>query len=139
MHRDGGYGYIVENMTISRNDSLLAPGTPIKADRMSRTNTNDGLLAREDCEPVTDGNPRLDGLAMEAEFLNSDMGVGSKTYEKCAEGHSDIITLASPWIAYEGSDILWLPHEYRGNAYAAFDRSLVIGQASGAVSFITFR
>ncbi|OQN95077.1 hypothetical protein B0A48_18857, partial [Cryoendolithus antarcticus] len=47
------------------------------------------------------------------------------------------ISLASPWLQYNGMDILWLPHEYRGVYSTTYGRNLVIGQASGAVSFFS--
>jgi hypothetical protein len=36
-------------------------------------------------------------------------------------------------------DFLWLPHEYRGSCHEAYGSTLAIGQASGAVSFFSFR
>ncbi|KAK3615199.1 hypothetical protein LTR56_026748 [Elasticomyces elasticus] len=49
------------------------------------------------------------------------------------------IVLNSPWAKYNGSDLLWLPHEYQGTCSATYDTFLVIGQASGAVSFFSFK
>ncbi|KAK5673979.1 hypothetical protein LTS10_013255 [Elasticomyces elasticus] len=49
------------------------------------------------------------------------------------------IVLNSPWVKYNSSDLLWLPHEYRGTCSATYDAFLVIGQASGAISFFSFK
>ncbi|KAK4907944.1 hypothetical protein LTR49_023093 [Elasticomyces elasticus] len=49
------------------------------------------------------------------------------------------IVLDSPWVKYNGSDLLWLPHEYRGTCSATYDTFLVIGQASGTMSFFSFK
>ncbi|KAK3613683.1 hypothetical protein LTR56_027737 [Elasticomyces elasticus] len=49
------------------------------------------------------------------------------------------IVLNSPWVKYNSSDLLWLPHEYRGTCLATHDTFLVIGQASGAMSFFSFK
>jgi hypothetical protein len=45
------------------------------------------------------------------------------------------LELRREWIRYRDEDILWLPHEYRGRYSASYGNRLVIGQASGAVSF----
>jgi WD40 repeat protein len=50
-----------------------------------------------------------------------------------------ILLLEASWIKRRGSDFLWLPHEYRGACHAAYGSRLVIGQASGAVSFFSFK
>jgi WD40 repeat protein len=39
------------------------------------------------------------------------------------------------WVQYEDQDLLWLPYEYRGTCSAVSRDTLVLGQASGAVSF----
>ena len=45
------------------------------------------------------------------------------------------VELNCQWIRLQGRDILWLPYEYRGSRSAGCGDTLVIGQASGAVSF----
>jgi hypothetical protein len=47
--------------------------------------------------------------------------------------------IEASWIKHRGADFLWLPHEYRGNCHDAYGSLLVIGQASGAVSFFSFK
>jgi WD40 repeat protein len=49
------------------------------------------------------------------------------------------ILLETYWIKYCGADFLWLPHEYRGICHDAHGSLLVIGQASGAISFFSFK
>jgi WD40 repeat protein len=44
---------------------------------------------------------------------------------------------ANSWIKRNGADFLWLPTGYRGS-HDIFISSLVIGQMSGAVSFLSF-
>jgi len=44
------------------------------------------------------------------------------------------IGVRDQWIRYDDEDILWLPHEYRGTCSAVYDKLLVLGQASGAVT-----
>jgi predicted NACHT family NTPase len=49
------------------------------------------------------------------------------------------ILLEASWIEYCGADFLWLPHEYRGDCHDAHGSLFVIGQASGAISFFSFK
>jgi WD40 repeat protein len=49
------------------------------------------------------------------------------------------LLLEASWIKRRGLDFLWLPHEYRGACYDAYGSRLVIGQASGAISFFSFK
>ncbi|KAF1818120.1 uncharacterized protein K489DRAFT_374592 [Dissoconium aciculare CBS 342.82] len=44
------------------------------------------------------------------------------------------LQLRGEWIQYNSNDILWLPHDFRGTCSAAYRKTLVIGQRSGAVS-----
>ena len=48
------------------------------------------------------------------------------------------IVMESPWVKYNGLDLLWLPHEYRGSNSATHGASIVIGQVSEAMSFFLF-
>ncbi|GIZ48192.1 hypothetical protein CKM354_001126300 [Cercospora kikuchii] len=47
---------------------------------------------------------------------------------------TSFLELRDQWICNQGADILWLPHEYRGSCSAVYEKALVIGQTSGAVS-----
>jgi WD40 repeat protein len=47
------------------------------------------------------------------------------------------IFLNGEWIARDGQNLLWLPRDYRGEC-SAVRGSLIIGQASGVVSFFEF-
>ena len=46
------------------------------------------------------------------------------------------LALKYGWIEYQGRKHLWLPHEYRTGVAAVSDNTIVIGQHSGAVSFL---
>ncbi|KAI4733289.1 WD40 repeat-like protein, partial [Aureobasidium sp. EXF-12298] len=51
------------------------------------------------------------------------------------QSESPIMALSRHWIKYHEKDVLWLPHDYRGSCSAFFGKKLVVGQASGAMSF----
>jgi len=42
------------------------------------------------------------------------------------------------WIAEEGTNILWLPHDYRGTCVAVWDGMVVLGQSLGRILFLEF-
>ena len=48
------------------------------------------------------------------------------------------LNLSDQWVRYGNQNLLWLPHEYRGVCSAVLQNTLVIGQASGAVTFLEF-
>ena len=50
----------------------------------------------------------------------------------------DHIFLNGEWIARDGQNLLWLPYDYRGRCSAVRGNLLIIGQASGVVSFLEF-
>jgi WD40 repeat protein len=65
--------------------------------------------------------------------------------------HSDLLTVSSlepksggdifyngGWITRNGRNLLWLPHDHRGECSALKDNILAIGQKSGQVAFIEF-
>jgi WD40 repeat protein len=47
--------------------------------------------------------------------------------------------LRDEWIQFQGEDILWLPHDFRGQCSTAFGSTLAVGQPSGAVSFFRLK
>ncbi|KAK3613368.1 hypothetical protein LTR22_028180 [Elasticomyces elasticus] len=79
--------------------------------------------------------------------LDTDVGLFHLNSPSAASGHLHTssapaevcIGLKSPWVKYNSSDLLWLPHEYWGTCSATHDAFLVIGQASGAMSFFSFK
>jgi WD40 repeat protein len=42
------------------------------------------------------------------------------------------------WIAEEGTNILWLPYDYRATCVAVWDGMVVLGHSSGRISFLEF-
>nr|POF13748.1 vegetative incompatibility protein het-e-1 [Quercus suber] len=49
------------------------------------------------------------------------------------------LRLKDQWISNQDQDLLWLPYEYRGHCSAIHNRTLVIGQVSGAVSIFVLK
>jgi WD40 repeat protein len=80
-----------------------------------------------------------DGSSLETNVRRLDLGTTLNTYSPPVTEPQSTLSLESTWIRYRGADFLWLPHEYRGVCHDAFGMLLVIGQASGAVSFFSFK
>jgi Tol biopolymer transport system component len=83
-------------------------------------------------------------FSIDGSSLNTDIGQLRLRITRAA--HRPFITeppstllLELSWIKYRGADFLWLPYEYRGMFHDVHKALLVIGQASGAVSFFSFR
>ncbi|GAB7336752.1 hypothetical protein MBLNU13_g10847t2 [Cladosporium sp. NU13] len=80
-----------------------------------------------------------DGSSLETNIGQLDLGTTLNTYPPPLTEPQSTPSLESTWIKHCGGDFLWLPHEYRGVCYDAYGTLLVIGQASGAVSFFSFK
>jgi hypothetical protein len=80
-----------------------------------------------------------DGSSLETNVGQLDLGTTLNTYPPPVTEPQSTLSLESTWIKYCGGDFLWLPHEYRGVCHDAHGTLLVIGQASGAVSFFSLK
>jgi hypothetical protein len=80
-----------------------------------------------------------DGSSLETDVGQLDLGTTPNTCPPPATEPQSTLSLESTWIKYCGGDFLWLPYEYRGVCHDAYGTLLVIGQASGAVSFFSFK
>ncbi|RYP20480.1 hypothetical protein DL767_009434 [Monosporascus sp. MG133] len=50
----------------------------------------------------------------------------------------DILFVDGDWISRDGKNLLWLPHDYRPRCVSVYDHTVVLGHASGQVTFIQF-
>jgi WD40 repeat protein len=80
-----------------------------------------------------------DGGSLETDVGQLSLGIILNTQRTSIDKAKSTILLESSWIKYRGADFLWLPHEYRGVSHDAHGSLLVVGQASGAVSFFSFK
>ncbi|KAK5689539.1 hypothetical protein LTR17_026240 [Elasticomyces elasticus] len=83
-----------------------------------------------------------DGIGLDTDVglfhIHSPSTASSHPYTSSAPAEVYVV-FNSPWVKHNSSDLLWLPHEYRGTCSATYDTFLVIGQASGAMSFFSFK
>ncbi|OXV07625.1 hypothetical protein Egran_04609, partial [Elaphomyces granulatus] len=48
------------------------------------------------------------------------------------------IFVNNEWVTQDGQNLLWLPPDYRATCAALFGNMLVLGHASGQVTFVEF-
>jgi WD40 repeat protein len=73
------------------------------------------------------------------QYLKTDRGVLDVSSLKLSLDpleHLCTLFVLNNWIAEEGTNILWLPHEYRTTCAAVWDRMVVLGHSSGRISFL---
>jgi WD40 repeat protein len=80
-----------------------------------------------------------DGSNLATSIGQLDLGLASVAHQASATKLQTTILLDYSWIKVRGADFLWLPHEYRGISHDVFGSRLVVGQASGAISFFSFK
>jgi WD40 repeat protein len=81
----------------------------------------------------------VDGRLLETNKGFFDLNFCSRPVQTSFHPRTTPVLFSGEWLKLENEDKLWLPHEYRGSASAVDGTLLVIGQASGAVTFIEFR
>jgi WD40 repeat protein len=83
-------------------------------------------------------------FSSDSERLETDRGIlaispsSSSSLRPLSQKPSDHIFLRDGWITRDGQNLLWLPHDYRGRCSALSGNLLIIGHASGVVSFFEF-
>jgi WD40 repeat protein len=81
----------------------------------------------------------IDGSSLDTNIGQLGLGIAPATHRLSITEPRSTILLEHSWIKYCGMNFLWLPHEYRGWSQDVHGALLVVGQASGAVSFFSFR
>lgn len=51
---------------------------------------------------------------------------------------TDNVSISGFWVTEAGSDILWLPPDYRATCQAVWKNTIVLGHSSGRVSIFEF-
>ena len=87
----------------------------------------------------TEGSIDSLSFSNDGSYLKTDRGLFElSSVGQPLSGLSSYLYIKSQWVAFRTENILWLPAEYRPTCSAVRDNTLVIGHASGQVTFIEF-
>ena len=117
----------------------MASGSWDKTVRLWDAATGEERQKQETSSVVTKVVFSNNGRNLATNIGQLDLGLASVTHQASVTKLQTAILLDSSWIKVRGVDRLWLPHEYRGGVHDAFGSRLVVGQASGAISFFSFK
>jgi WD40 repeat protein len=116
---------------------MVASGSDDKTIRLWYTATALESQAHRTLKPVSTIAFSDDGTSLKTDAGRFDLGTVFSTHGKPAINSQCTLDVESSWIKHHGTELVWLPHEYRASCHGAFGSILVIGHASGAVSSIS--
>jgi WD40 repeat protein len=134
-----GHDNRVSAMAFSSDGKTVASGSRDKTIRLWDATTGEEMQKRETSRVVSRIAFSDDGSNLSTNIGQLDLGLVSVTHQATVTKLQATILIDSSWIKVRGANFLWLPHEYRGVSYDAFGSRLVVGQASGAISFFSFK
>lgn len=134
-----GHDGPVRAVAISADGKTVASGSYDGTVRLWSTATGEQTQHFESHSVPTRVRFADDGTALETDVGLFDLKPHSSHGEALSSSPWTVVTLDSLWVKYNGSDLLWLPHEYRGVCSSTHSTFLVVGQAFRAVSFFSFK
>jgi WD40 repeat protein len=134
-----GHNEVVTAVAFSLDSKTVATGSGDYTVRLWDAATGDERQKHQTSKTVSriacfDNDSRL-----ETDIGQLDFSTTPAVHRASVTKPQPILLLESSWIRHCGADFLWLPYEYRGVCHDACGPLLVIGQASGAVSFFSFK
>jgi WD40 repeat protein len=129
----------VTAVAFSQDGKTVASGLLDKTVRLFDLTTGEERQKYETPRSVVKISFSRNGNVLHTDIGQLDLSVAGATQKVIStEAHSTVV-LKLPWVKCDGTDLLWLPHAYRGTCHDVFGSRLVVGQASGAISLLSFK
>jgi WD40 repeat protein len=136
-HMFEGHTGEITVISFSPYGKMVASGSDDKTVRLWDAAASKELQVHRTLKPVSRITFSDDGTSLETDAGHLDLGISFGTHGKLVTKPHSTLGVESSWVTFQGTNFVWLPHEYRASCHDASGSNLVIGHASGAVSFLS--